>query len=58
MATLVFVALAVLGLALAAVGLLSLRRPAGRLLRLVVLLVILGVLYFLLRLAWEWGRSG
>lgn len=58
MATLVFVALAVLGLALAAVGLLSLRHPAGRLLRLVVLVVIVAVLAGLLWLAWKWVASG
>lgn len=58
MATLVFVALAVLGLGLAAVGLLSLRHPAGRLLRLVVLVVILAVLGCLLWLIWKWMMSG
>ena len=57
MATLVFVALGVLGLALAVVGLLSLRQPGSRLLRFAVLLLTLGVLSFLLRLASEWVGS-
>lgn len=58
MATLVFVALTVLGLALATVGVLSLRQPVGRLLRVVVLLAILAVSACVLWLAWKWVTTG